>query len=183
MLFCLSSGVYSLDKGRIYDGVLTYAKEILEISTLSERAKRGFYEGVERGLRDAINFIEGLSVEEDLIIDNLKEIVKSSLLWRFSGEGVRAFIGGFGRLICLGFSVDGSGKIVKRFIVREVSASHLKKILELSGILINRYGFQASSIESFLLEKLSMLEEKSKSELVKSIVDHLRGKIQEAKKK
>lgn len=179
----LSSGVYSLDKGKVHGEVLAYTKEILEASTLSEKAKRDFYEGVEKGLRNMLDKVESKEVEGALLVSSLKDLVRSSLLWRLSGSEVRGFVNGFGELLLLGFSPEGSAEIVKRLIVKEIGFSVLDRMLRLLDIAINKYGSDAMELESHLREKLSMLISKAKGELTKEILDWLRGKVEEAKSK
>ncbi|MCS7232717.1 MAG: hypothetical protein N3C62_02140 [Synergistetes bacterium] len=182
-LLLLSSNAYSLDKGKVHDEILTYTKEILEASTFSEKAKKDFYGGVERGIKSLLNKVGDKSLEESLLIISLKDLVKSSLLWRLSEGEVKAFIDGFGDLLLFGFSVEGAAEVTKRLIVREIGASVLDRMLKLLDVAINKYGSDPSRIESRLREKLSMLLNKSKGELIREVLELLRGEVEEAKSK
>lgn len=162
---------------------MTYTREILEPSTLSISSKKAFSDGVDKGLRSSLSLVEGLDIDDLAFVETVKDIVKASLLWRLGGGEVRDFLEGFGRFISLGFSLEGAGEIVKRFIVREVSLSHFKKILELTLIAVSKYSVSSQSIEHLLRERLSMLSEKNRTELIRSIIDQLRNKIKEAKRK
>ncbi|MBC7332073.1 MAG: hypothetical protein H5T91_06585, partial [Synergistetes bacterium] len=90
-----------MEGSRVYDDVLTYTKKILETSTFSAKAKRDFYEGVDNGLKALLNKLMKRNLEETPLIESLKEIVKSSLLWKLSGREVRGFIEGLGNLLSL----------------------------------------------------------------------------------
>ncbi|KUK13340.1 MAG: hypothetical protein XD52_1380 [bacterium 42_11] len=172
-----------MEGSRVYDDVLTYTKKILETSTFSAKAKRDFYEGVDNGLKALLNKLMKRNLEEAPLIESLKEIVKSSLLWRLSGREVRGFIEGLGNLLSLNFSLEGSTEIVKRLILKEISLSGFYKIVRLLDIAINKYGSDPSGLEARLREKLSMILMERKDKVLKDLLEFLREEIRGAKSK
>lgn len=182
-LYFLSLSVFSLERGKIYDGVLPFTKELLESSTLSSSAKKEFYEGVTKGIEALIDKVEGKGLEEEALVDSLRAIVRSSLLWRLSGREVKGFIFGFGDILKLGFSLEGSTEIVKRLILKEVSLSGFSEVIRLSEIAIRKYNYEPSVLEIKLREKLSMLMTERRDKLLKGLLEFLRGEIKEAKTK
>ncbi len=182
--FLLPVVCLAMDKGEIYDSVAEYTKGLLlNLSTFSEGAKKAFFDGVSRGVKEALNLTEGMKLDPEKLENGLKSVIKTSLLWRLSGREVKLLLGGFGRFVQLGFSIDGASEIVKRFVIRDLGLSVFKKISWLVNVAVRRYGVSASSLEAILKKELSMLDLASKRDIVKSIIISIKEKIREAKRK
>ncbi len=182
--FLLPVVCLAMDKGEIYDSVAEYTKGLLlNLSTFSEGAKKAFFDGVSRGVKEALNLTEGMKLDPEKLENGLKSVIKTSLLWRLSGREVKLLLGGFGRFVQLGFSIDGASEIVKRFVIRDLGLSVFKKISWLVNVAVRRYGVSASSLEAILKKELSMLDLASKRDIVKGIIISIKEKIREAKRK
>lgn len=184
LAFFLSGFSLAFDEGSVYDRVMEYTKELLlNLSTLSQGAKKSFFDGVNRGVKEALKLTEGMKLSPQKLEESLKSVIKASLLWRLSGREVKLLLEGFGRFLWLGFTVEGAGEIVKRFIIRDLGAPAFKRVSWLVNVAVKKYGVPVSSIESLLKEKLSMLELSSRRELIRGIIVSLKEKIREARKR
>ncbi|GEM_PF-1760885 len=184
LAFLLPVVSLAMDRGEIYDSVMEYTKGLLlNLSTFSEGAKKAFFNGVSRGVKEALNLTEGMKLDPEKLENGLKSVIKTSLLWRLSGRETKLLLGGFGRFVQLGFSIDGASKIVRRFVIRDLGLSAFKKVSWLVNIAVRKYGVSASSLEAILKKKLSMLDLASKKDIIKGIIISIKEKIREAKRR